>query len=123
MSYIKWFGSAFKRLRCAAELGRPWKERWQQPTGVREALLVRLKNIVARMHNALAVTDCVSEEAAPFHGRPYLVIHEDRFVEAIECAITSDLVRACVTAWIIGWCVSLFERNPSVLSSGGSRRR
>jgi hypothetical protein len=29
---------------------------------------------------------------ASFHGRPYLVIHADRFVEVTERAIASDLV-------------------------------
>jgi hypothetical protein len=92
--YIKWFGSAFKRLRCAAELGpqldgtlaaSDWRER--------EGHLVRAYEYVARMHNALGVTDAVPEEVEPFHGRPYLVIYADRFVEAIERAITSDVVR------------------------------
>ena len=60
----------------------------------REAHLARAYECLARMHNALVVTDRVSEEVAPFHGRPYLVIHADRFAEAIERAITSDMVRA-----------------------------
>jgi Domain of unknown function (DUF4037) len=93
--YIKWFGSAFKQLRCAAELaphleGTLAASEWP----AREAHLVRAYEYVARMHNALGVTDPVSEEVAPFHGRPYLVIHADRFVEAIERAITSEVVRA-----------------------------
>ena len=93
--YIKWFGSAFKRLRCAADLdphleGTLAAFDWR----AREAHLVRAYEYVARMHNALGVTDPVSEEVASFHGRPYLVIHADRFVEAIERAITSGVVRA-----------------------------
>jgi Domain of unknown function (DUF4037) len=93
--YMKWFGSAFERLRCAAELG-PHLEGtlaasdWHD----REAHLVRAYEYVAGMHNALRVTEPVSAEVAPFHGRPYLVIHADRLVEAIERAITNDVVRA-----------------------------
>ena len=93
--YIKWFGSAFKRLRCAAEL-EPHLEQTLTASDwrARETHLVRAYEYVARMYNGLGVTDPVSEEVAPFHGRPYLVIHADRFVEAIERAISSDVVRA-----------------------------
>ena len=93
--YMKWFGSAFSRLQCSAELG-PHLEAtlgasdWR----AREAHLLRAYKYVARMHNALGLTEAVPEEVGPFHGRPYLVIHADRFVEAIERAITSAVVRA-----------------------------
>ena len=45
------------------------------------------------MHNAVGVTEPVAETVASFHGRPYLVIHADRFVEVSERAIASDMVR------------------------------
>jgi hypothetical protein len=82
-------------LRCATELEPHLEEAvaasdWR----VRETHLVRAYEYVARMHNGLGETDPVSEELAPFHGRPYLVIHANRFVEAIERAISSDVVRA-----------------------------
>src|SRR5207244_936224 len=47
---------------------------------------------IGRLHNALGVTELVGETVASFHGRPYLVIHADRFVEVTERAIASDLV-------------------------------
>ena len=46
------------------------------------------------MHNALAVTEPVPEEVSCFYARPYLVIHADRFAEATERAITSEVVRS-----------------------------
>jgi hypothetical protein len=93
--YTKWFGTAFHRLRCASELGPHLAATlaasdWQS----REAHLNRAYEVVARMHNALAVTEPVGETVASFHGRPYLVIHADRFAEATEQAITSDQVRS-----------------------------
>ena len=93
--YMKWFGSAFKRLRCAGELGPHLEETlaasdWR----AREAHLARAYEYVARMHNELGVAEPLSEQVAHFHGRPYLVIQADRFVEAIERAITSEVVRA-----------------------------
>lgn len=92
--YTKWLGTAFSRLPCAAELGphlaatlaaQDWRER--------EGHLSRAYEHVAHMHNALAVTERVAETVASFHGRPYLVIHADRFAAATEQAITSAQVR------------------------------
>jgi hypothetical protein len=92
--YTKWFGTAFARLACAAELGPHLEatlaaENWQ----ARENHLSRAYEHVAAMHNALQVTDPVPETIATFHGRPFLVIHADRFAEAAERAITGDAVR------------------------------
>src|SRR5207302_9575594 len=66
--YTKWFGTAFNRLRCAPELGphlaatlaaSDWRSR--------EGHLNRAYEKVARMHNALAVTEAVAE--APRQAR------------------------------------------------------
>jgi hypothetical protein len=93
--YAKWFGTAFMRLRCAAELA-PHLERALATSDWRECEehLVRAYAVVGRLHNALGVTGWVSEEASQFHGRPYRVLHAERFAEATERAIGSDVVRA-----------------------------
>jgi Domain of unknown function (DUF4037) len=93
--YTKWFGTAFNRLRCASELG-PHLEATLAATDLssRERHLNRAYEHVARMHNALGMTELVGETVASFHGRPYLVIHADRFVEVTERAISNDLVRS-----------------------------
>ena len=44
--------------------------------------------------DAASATTVAEEEVSCFHGRPYLVIHADRFAEAIGRAITSDVVRS-----------------------------
>lgn len=49
--------------------------------------------MVARLHNALGVTEPVVEVAAFFHGRPFPVIHADRFARAAERAIADATVR------------------------------
>jgi len=92
--YMKWFGTAFNRLRCASELGPHLTATlaasdWH----AREGHLIRAYEHVARMHNALDVTEPVVEAVASFYGRPYLVIHADRFAEATEHAISSEVVR------------------------------
>src|SRR4051812_34493876 len=83
--YSKWFGSAFARLECASRL-RPhlaavlsahgWHDRQQH--------LVRAYEIIAAMHNDLGITEPLSTETSRFHGRPFLIIHADRFADAIR---------------------------------------
>jgi hypothetical protein len=89
--YSKWFGRAFGELSCAAVLipmleqataASTWKER--------EDALVDAYSQVARMHNDLGLTEPLPTEATPFHNRPFLVIHGDRFAEAL-CAKLQDL--------------------------------
>jgi hypothetical protein len=92
--YAKWFGSAFRRLSCAMELlphleGALAANDWR----TRERHLAQAYEVVARLHNALGVTEPVAEAAASFHGRPFLVVHADRFARAAERAITDATVR------------------------------
>jgi hypothetical protein len=93
--YAKWFGTAFARLRCAPQLGpvfervlkaSSWKER-------EEHLTVAYEGVEAA-HNALDVTPPLEAEVSLFHGRPYLVVHAERFATAIEGNIEDPLVRA-----------------------------
>jgi hypothetical protein len=92
--YAKWFGSAFLRLHCASDLSphlqaalnaNDWRSR--------ERHLVKAYEVVARLHNDQGVTERVTETAATFHGRPFLVIHADRFASAAEHAIRDPTVR------------------------------
>jgi hypothetical protein len=92
--YSKWFGTAFRRLQCASQLaphlaGVLAAEDWR----TREHHLVQAYECVARLHNALGITEGVPDVTASFHGRPFLVIHADRFAKAAERAITDATVR------------------------------
>src|SRR5204863_4867462 len=73
--YSKWFGTAFSRLRCAAELNPIFQEvllskNWKE----REAQLSSAYQIVARMHNALGITRPLDTGVSYYYNRPYLVI-------------------------------------------------
>ena len=87
--YEKWFGSAFARLTCAPAVG-PLLDavlaarRWH----IRDAALGRVYERLATMHNDLGITPPLSIEARPYWGRPYRVIHAERFVAAIRATIT-----------------------------------
>jgi uncharacterized protein DUF4037 len=92
--YSKWFGTAFARLACAPILGPILDQvlaasAWR----AREAALSQAYGVVARIHNALGITPPLDPAVAPYHSRPYLVIHADRFVQALEQAITDPAVR------------------------------
>lgn len=93
--YIKWLGTAFQQLDCApalaAGLGQVLRaDSWQE----RETHLSVAYASVARMHNALALTPLLDPAVSPFHGRPFRVLHAERFAEALHAAIHSREVRA-----------------------------
>jgi hypothetical protein len=94
MPYSKWLGTAFSRLPCAVELqplllgvlgAADWPER--------EEHLSRAYEMVARMHNGLGLTEPVPAEVSGFYGRPFRVIHGDRFAAALDRTITDEEIR------------------------------
>ncbi|HSJ56110.1 MAG TPA: DUF4037 domain-containing protein [Anaerolineae bacterium] len=96
--YIKWFGTAFAQLDCAAQLlprltsvleANSWEARQAQLSAAYEA--------AAAMHNGLKIGAPLGAEVSHFHSRPFLVIHADRFVDAIRAEIGSDEVLALPT--------------------------
>lgn len=93
--YMKWLGTAFARLSCAGRLlpvftsalaAGSWEERQRH--------LVAAWESVAKMHNSLGITKHLATKVSPYYNRPFLVIHGDRFAEAIREAIDSEEVRA-----------------------------
>jgi hypothetical protein len=93
--YIKWFGRAFAQLDCADDL-LPVLKRVLAATSweARQAHLTTAYAYAAAMHNALGITEPLPPEVSPFHNRPFLVIHGDRFVDAIRAEIRSEVVLA-----------------------------
>jgi hypothetical protein len=97
--YAKWFGTAFSRLECAPLLS-PILNRvlsaqsWQE----REEHLSEAYRVVGEKHNTLGVTEKLETEVSQYHTRPYMVIHGDRFVEAIRRQIQTEEVRNLDTA-------------------------
>ena len=93
--YIKWFGTAFKELSCAGQLG-PILMRvlraasWQE----REKPLTEAYEFVARMHNDLGITKPLPAVVSQFHNRPFMIIQAETFSDAIRAAIISEDVRA-----------------------------
>jgi len=93
--FIKWFGSAFAQLDCAAELLPVFAQvleanSWQE----RQTHLTIAYEFVAEKHNTLGITQPLPTEVSQYHSRPFLVIHADRFVDAIQAGIKGEQVRA-----------------------------
>ena len=91
--YTKWLGTAFAQLDCAPQLapvltqvlaGSTWQEREEHLTTACE--------FAAKRHNDLGITPALPTEVSRYYARPFLVIHADRFVDAIRAAITSRQV-------------------------------
>lgn len=82
--YSKWFGSAFGRLEIAPKLG-PLLDGIlaTAEANERENQLNAALSLLAEGHNALALTVPLATAVAPFHGRPFDVLHCDRFSHAL----------------------------------------
>jgi hypothetical protein len=93
--YIKWVGTAFSQLDCAASL---------QPVlhcvltadafPERERCLSLAYQHLAVWHNHLGLTPPLPTSVSPFHDRPFQVIHADAFAAALQDAIVDPDVRA-----------------------------
>ena len=101
--YPKWFGRAFAELECGDTL-RPvlssvlsassWKKR--------DSGLAVAYRLVAEMHNRLGVTPVLPSEPVFFFGRPFTVIHGERFAEALREAIRDETVKTIAKRRLIG---------------------
>lgn len=101
--YPKWFGTAFGRLAVAPLLAEQLEavlraETWED----RDAALARVYAVIAQKHNALGLTDPLPAEPSPFWGRPFTVIHGERFADALRGRITDPAVRRLADRSLIG---------------------
>lgn len=93
--YSKWFGTAFSRLKCAAELGPILRnalagESWQ----ARERHLCAGYQVAARMHNEMGVFKPQDIDTMSFHDRPYRILGAGRFAQAVRDEIRDERLRA-----------------------------
>ena len=119
--YPKWFGTAFQRLACApaltddlrrAQLAATWQER--------ESHLCAAYEVVAAMHNRLAITEPLPAQVRPFWGRPFRVIGGERFAAALRAQITDPAVARIAERGLIGGS-DQFSDSTDLLSDPGWR--
>jgi hypothetical protein len=103
--YSKWFGTAFAELTCAPRL-LPLLRSVQRATTwhERDAALTPVYETVAGLHNDLGITEPIDPQVRYYHGgRPFHVIHGERFAAAIVDTIEEPEVRSLVQrAGLIG---------------------
>jgi hypothetical protein len=92
--YIKWFGTAFSKLRSAKILVPLFKQTmdtaiWQK----RQEPLAMAYEHIAKMHNELGITKSLMTEVSQFYNRPFMVIHADKFAEALHSEIEDEEVK------------------------------
>lgn len=121
--YGKWFGTAFKQLRCAAQLevhlqdalaARTWQEREQH--------LVPAYEHIAAMHNALGITEVLPDKVTPFFNRLFQVIALHGFVEALIDKITEPTMKRIAQGRCIG-SIDQFSDSTDLLGDTDSRLR
>ena len=93
--YTKWVGTAFSHLAAAPVLepifrviltSRLWQER--------ERHLSEAYSVIASRHNELGITESLPTTVSPYYGRPYQVIHGERFSRAIKGRISDPDLRS-----------------------------
>lgn len=114
--YPKWFGTAFARLACAAQLSPVLRralcaETWQE----REEYLCAAYEYVASMHNALGATNPLPAKVSAFFSRPFRVIHGETFANAIRAQVTDPAVKRIAAERLIG-SVDQFSDSADILS-------
>ncbi|HEX8766959.1 MAG TPA: DUF4037 domain-containing protein [Jatrophihabitans sp.] len=92
--YSKWLGSSFGTLPIAAVLAQPlgsvlgatsWPDR--------QAGLCAAYRIVGEAQNELALAEPVDPSVRPYYDRPFLVLHAERFVDALHRSIADPAIR------------------------------
>ena len=98
--YAKWFGSAFAQLRSAQPLLPLLEAVWAASDWhARETAMTAVYEIVAQLQNEAGLAEPQPTKVSPFHERPFLIIHGNRFSHALRQRITDPAVRA-LPAWL-----------------------
>ena len=114
--YPKWFGSAFKQLACSKTLwpvllGVLHSETWQS----RQRHLIQAYKFIAVRHNALKLTRPLPEKVIPFYDRPFQVIAQQGFAQALLKKIQDPDVKRIAERSVIG-SLDLFSDNVDLVS-------
>ena len=115
--YPKWFGTAFARLQCAADLAPMLTSTLEADDWrTREQHLARAYEYVAGMHNRLEITDPLATKVTSFFGRPFLVMHLGaRQADAIRAQIIDPDVKRIADRGLIG-SIDQFSDSTDILS-------
>jgi hypothetical protein len=101
--YAKWFGTAFARLDAGPQLA-PLLDAVLRARGYvdRGDALAAVYEYLAAKQNALGLTEPLPARATPFWGRPFPVIHGERFARALAAQIRDSDVAAIAGRGLVG---------------------
>ena len=100
--YSKWFGTAFSRLACGAELTPVlWKVMRADTWQAREAGLLAAYEKLAELHNQLGLTDPATTQVERLWDRPFQVAWAD-FPGMLSALIEDREVTSIVERWPYG---------------------
>jgi hypothetical protein len=121
--YPKWFGVAFKQLTCAGTLwpvlqGVLGSITWQ----ARQRYLVQSYEFIAARHNALQLTGHLPEKVKYFYGRPFKVIAQHGFAQALLKEIQDPAVKRIAQRPVIG-SIDLLSDNVDLVSDPSWRNK
>ncbi|MFJ8950200.1 DUF4037 domain-containing protein [Streptomyces sp. NPDC102381] len=92
--YSKWLGSSFGRLPVADSLAPSLRGALTAPDHpTREKHLCDAYEAVATLHNATGLTAPLDPNRRPYHSRPFLVLHAERFAQAVARTLTHPALR------------------------------
>ncbi|OKJ16172.1 DUF4037 domain-containing protein [Kitasatospora sp. CB01950] len=92
--YGKWLGRAFARLPADPVLGPALRAALAATDpDTRERRLCDAYEAAARAHNALGLTEPLDPARRWYHGRPYQVLHAERFAQALQGTVTDPELR------------------------------
>ena len=118
--YSKWLGSAFAALDGAAEIAPHLRDALTAGAyPERQEALSQAYEAAARRHNGLGVTPPIDVHVRPFHGRPFLVLGCDRFVDACLTEVRDPWLESLP---MVG-SVDQFADSTDILSHGERPRR
>lgn len=101
--YPKWFGTAFRQLICADQfLPVLWRAQQSSTWQECEEALCEAYVQLARMHNALGITEVLPETVSQFFDRPFKVIHGDIFAKALVAQISDPAMKRVASRPLIG---------------------
>ncbi|MFP7296909.1 DUF4037 domain-containing protein [Neobacillus niacini] len=101
--YPKWFGTAFKRLKCSDQL---FPSLWTAQTAVtwrdREHALNNAYKYLSSMHNELKITEKLPDEVSYFFDRPYKVMNGEEIAMLIAHKIEDYDIKQLSKIRLIG---------------------
>ncbi|UVI29392.1 DUF4037 domain-containing protein [Paenibacillus spongiae] len=101
--YPKWFGMAFKQLKCSDELMPSlWSAQTAAAWREREHALNKAYRHLSDMHNKLGITDEIPADVSYFHDRPFKVMNGEEIASRIANQIEDPVIRRFAGGRLIG---------------------